>query len=346
MDARVNHRWTVTTFTKPTYCAACGGFVWGLKAQGVSCDGCGHAVHHKCAHTVPTNDCGVGGSLVKSAAGRNKSRRTSSGSPVAAASSPPVSTEAPLLRASAETKTATAPLRASAEGSKPSLLKREPIPAAHQCGGHPFELVTFTKPTYCGVCTQFIWGVVKQGLRCALCGLSVHRKCATAARTCRSEDQLQLGALTLGDWRNESESLEVSADGERSKEMEHLVLDDGLIEELRAHYDPTEIVVAIYHLYESGQDYQSRDAVEAQIKHKWRLQQLQQPTAPPAAAAADDDSDSANACVVCMDAAVDSLVLPCKHMCVCAACGGGLSECPVCRGPIAQLVTGIFVTTT
>jgi hypothetical protein len=44
-------------------------------------------------------------------------------------------------------------------------------------------------------------------------------------------------------------------------------------------------------------------------------------------------------CVVCMDAPKDRVVLPCGHMCVCAACAQLLRDlCPVCRGPIERLV--------
>lgn len=34
-----------------------------------------------------------------------------------------------------------------------------------QCG-HSFYINSFTSPTYCNVCTDFIWGIRKQGLKC------------------------------------------------------------------------------------------------------------------------------------------------------------------------------------
>jgi hypothetical protein len=43
-------------------------------------------------------------------------------------------------------------------------------------------------------------------------------------------------------------------------------------------------------------------------------------------------------CVVCMDAPKDHIVLPCMHMCACAACAQLLRDrCPVCRGPIQHI---------
>ncbi|XP_016277703.1 RAS guanyl-releasing protein 4 isoform X1 [Monodelphis domestica] len=42
---------------------------------------------------------------------------------------------------------------------------------------HPFHEVTFKKPTFCGSCSGFLWGVIKQGYRCRDCGLCCHRHC-------------------------------------------------------------------------------------------------------------------------------------------------------------------------
>jgi hypothetical protein len=43
-------------------------------------------------------------------------------------------------------------------------------------------------------------------------------------------------------------------------------------------------------------------------------------------------------CVVCMDAPKDHIVLPCMHICACAACAQLLRDrCPVCRGPIQHI---------
>lgn len=53
----------------------------------------------------------------------------------------------------------------------------------------------------------------------------------------------------------------------------------------------------------------------------------------PAVAADDDDSTT---CVVCMAAPRDTVLVPCKHVCLCHACAQQLHECPVCKTPIAQ----------
>uniref|UniRef100_A0A8C0E0V2 RAS guanyl releasing protein 4 n=1 Tax=Balaenoptera musculus TaxID=9771 RepID=A0A8C0E0V2_BALMU len=42
---------------------------------------------------------------------------------------------------------------------------------------HTFQEVTFRKPTFCGSCSGFLWGVTKQGYRCRDCGLCCHKHC-------------------------------------------------------------------------------------------------------------------------------------------------------------------------
>jgi Protein tyrosine and serine/threonine kinase/Phorbol esters/diacylglycerol binding domain (C1 domain)/Regulator of chromosome condensation (RCC1) repeat len=42
---------------------------------------------------------------------------------------------------------------------------------------HDFRVKTFTKPSWCGVCDQFLWGLVRQGVRCSKCSLAAHHFC-------------------------------------------------------------------------------------------------------------------------------------------------------------------------
>eukprot|EP00756_Hemistasia_phaeocysticola_P048834 Hpha_TRINITY_DN2323_c0_g1::TRINITY_DN2323_c0_g1_i1::g.372::m.372 len=49
-------------------------------------------------------------------------------------------------------------------------------------------------------------------------------------------------------------------------------------------------------------------------------------------------------CTVCWDAAKDTLISPCRHLCICYKCSVDLEDCPLCRGPASekvQVFTGI-----
>jgi hypothetical protein len=76
-----------------------------------------------------------------------------------------------------------------------------------------------------------------------------------------------------------------------------------------------------------------RDALE--------VQQMQaQLGVPPAAPAPQSDAEE-TLCVVCFDAPKQHAMVPCMHMCVCAACAQRLlqqrpARCPVCRAPIER----------
>lgn len=41
-------------------------------------------------------------------------------------------------------------------------------------------------------------------------------------------------------------------------------------------------------------------------------------------------------CVVCQNAAVNKVLLPCRHTCVCDSCVSHLQHCPICRGFVLE----------
>eukprot|EP00056_Hartaetosiga_gracilis_P005935 m.91006 g.91006 ORF g.91006 m.91006 type:complete len:499 (+) comp12321_c0_seq3:78-1574(+) len=56
----------------------------------------------------------------------------------------------------------------------------------------------------------------------------------------------------------------------------------------------------------------------------------------------DSDLDDEGDCVVCLCNPIDSLVLPCRHMCLCSVCAGSLRDqstnCPICRKPFYAIL--------
>src|SRR3989338_155067 len=46
------------------------------------------------------------------------------------------------------------------------------VPAPHR-----MEKVHFERPTYCNACSEFIWGLGRQGFRCVVCRYVLHKRC-------------------------------------------------------------------------------------------------------------------------------------------------------------------------
>lgn len=56
----------------------------------------------------------------------------------------------------------------------------------------------------------------------------------------------------------------------------------------------------------------------------------------------EDDSDNSFECVICMSDLRDTLILPCRHLCLCNNCANSLryqaNNCPICRVPFRALL--------
>ncbi|XP_015907254.1 E3 ubiquitin-protein ligase MGRN1 [Parasteatoda tepidariorum] len=56
----------------------------------------------------------------------------------------------------------------------------------------------------------------------------------------------------------------------------------------------------------------------------------------------EDLEDSGSECVICMSDARDTLILPCRHLCLCNSCADSLryqaNNCPICRAPFRALL--------
>ncbi|XP_060624353.2 E3 ubiquitin-protein ligase rififylin [Anolis sagrei] len=72
------------------------------------------------------------------------------------------------------------------------------------------------------------------------------------------------------------------------------------------------------------------------------LQQLgsdtNDPTVPPPSATSQPPSLEENLCKICMDSAIDCVLLECGHMVTCTKCGKRMNECPICRQYVIRAV--------
>lgn len=48
--------------------------------------------------------------------------------------------------------------------------------------------------------------------------------------------------------------------------------------------------------------------------------------------------ETSSECVICMGEESTHVFAPCGHYCVCGDCGKMVDKCPICRGPVSQLV--------
>merc|ERR1712038_1649819 len=54
--------------------------------------------------------------------------------------------------------------------------------------------------------------------------------------------------------------------------------------------------------------------------------------------------DEVSKCKVCMDADIDGVILDCGHLVTCNQCGKKLTECPICRQQVLQVLCVVPVT--
>ncbi|KAM4038834.1 protein kinase C theta type [Anomaloglossus baeobatrachus] len=79
---------------------------------------------------------------------------------------------------------------------------------------HRFKVYNYKSPTFCEHCGTLLWGLAKQGLKCAECSMNVHHKCENkVANLCGVNQKLMAEALAM---------IESTQQGRRQRESEHI----------------------------------------------------------------------------------------------------------------------------
>lgn len=75
----------------------------------------------------------------------------------------------------------------------------DPLAPAPSARDHSFSIHNYKSPTWCYVCSGFLYGVVRQGLKCNDCGFNCHEKCEKQVPSnCRGETVKKIKKLTKG----------------------------------------------------------------------------------------------------------------------------------------------------
>jgi hypothetical protein len=147
----------------------------------------------------------------------------------------------------------------------------------------------------------------------------------------------------------EKATVEAEKHGDRSEKLSALVAEaKGMIEQAKteqaerakAAAEAAAAAAAVKAAAEAEAAAELLQAEEEMVALTLRMQQMRARVGSSAVPAAHQDTEE-TMCVVCFDAPKDHLVLPCKHLCVCAGCAEQLTNtrtptCPVCRGPIRE----------
>lgn len=75
------------------------------------------------------------------------------------------------------------PLKLFAYSQLTSLVRRASLKESDRTAksekAHNFKVHTFRGPHWCEHCASFMWGLMAQGVKCADCGLNVHKQCSS-----------------------------------------------------------------------------------------------------------------------------------------------------------------------
>lgn len=187
---------------EPTYCSQCDDFIVGIL--GFKCKSCKLVCHKTCIPSI--------GSETRSSKCIARDEQISSGGSQHLADALEIAYSANRC---------------------PTVQVRDhcsPIQAATTSRLHQFDQATFTELTFCNHCGTLLKGLIKQGLRCRACSMTVHRDCESfvtigcetfaARKRLRNKSSLPARVLRLIKGDKEEDQRQISAvDGAQSEQV-------------------------------------------------------------------------------------------------------------------------------
>lgn len=132
---------------------------------------------------------------------------------------------------------------------------------------HKFHVVSFKSPTYCDYCSLMLLGLIKQGVRCEICGLNFHKKCVqNMPKICNKQLSMILAnnsnsntnngksptTSTLPSFKEADSSANLQA--KQAIELEHSLVRKQLTSQTQVFCDHCKLKISNQKYYQSCQD--------------------------------------------------------------------------------------------
>ncbi|CAH8356970.1 unnamed protein product [Eruca vesicaria subsp. sativa] len=115
---------------------------------------------------------------------------------------------------------------------------------------------------------------------------------------------------------------------EEPRELENKSQNNAILKERQVLNAPEEVIVA------KSEDTSKEEPLVARLKA--RMQEMKEKEIKSQAAAAANADANSHVCKVCFESPTATILLPCRHFCLCKCCSLACSECPICRTNISD----------
>ncbi|CAN6979741.1 unnamed protein product [Brassica rapa subsp. trilocularis] len=115
---------------------------------------------------------------------------------------------------------------------------------------------------------------------------------------------------------------------DEATDLENESQNNGILKERQVLIAPEEVIVA------KAEETPKEEPLVARLKA--RMQEMKEKEMKSQAAAAANADANSHVCKVCFESPTATILLPCRHFCLCKCCSLACSECPICRTNISD----------